>query len=186
MNGKFQFNGYVFSRSEDCDKAKKEQEAIDYIRANTDLSNAVLVLKIYDRLLSKSTFKTIVGYEFLWELKEILKKDTSIKDDQIKSIPIKAQSLAKTEVKEEKTVVEPIQDDKLLKMYEKEKTSKIRLRVMVVFLFCIIMGMLAVVRFTPYSVFTDYEEKIINQYEKWQEELDAREAELNKRETALD
>ena len=84
-----------------------------------------------------------------------------------------------------KAVFDNAQLEKYSNMVEKYKTSSKNKNIIIAFLVFIIAGMLAISQLTPYSVFSDYENKIINQYEEWEKELEAREAAVTERENAL-
>ena len=75
--------------------------------------------------------------------------------------------------------------EKYSNMVEKYKISSRNKNIIIAFLVFIIAGMLVISQLTPYSVFSDYENKIINQYEEWEKELEAREAAVTERENAL-
>ena len=187
MNNRFELEGYVFQNRNDFAKAKKELEAIAYIRSNSDLNNATLVLKIYDKLLDKGTFQTVVGYMFLKELRQTILEDSTISKGKVRSIPIKYSEPAKIKEKEneEDRCAEAKRADMFQALYEKEKAKKISTKIVIGFLVCIIIGMLVAAQFTPYSLFTNYEDKIVNKYENWQKDLEQKEAELEQREQAL-
>jgi len=185
LNNRFELDGFVFQNRNEFAKAKKELEAIAYIRSNSDLNNATLVLKIYDKLLDKGTFQTVVGYMFLKELRETILEDSTISKGKVRSIPIKFSEPAKIREKEEDRCAEAKRADMFQELYEKEKVKKISTKIVIGFLVCIIIGMLVAAQFTPYSLFTNYEDKIINKYENWQKDLEQKEAQLEQREQAL-
>lgn len=52
--------------------ARRENDFVRQIRAKTDLSDAGKALKLYDKLIRENYFKTMVGYAFLEELRDII------------------------------------------------------------------------------------------------------------------
>ncbi len=187
LKNQFELEGYLFKNRNDFVKAKKEVEAITYIRSNSDLKNATLALKIYDKLLDKGTLQTVIGYVFLKELQQTILMDSTISKEKVRSIPIKVVESVKIKEKEkeENRFDEAKRADKFQELYEKEKVKKTSSKIVIGFLVCIIIGMLLVAQFTPYSIFTNYEDKIVNKYENWQKDLEQKQTELDQREKDL-
>ncbi|MEG2440332.1 MAG: hypothetical protein RSB37_02370, partial [Acetivibrio sp.] len=182
MKGNFELNGYIFNNRSDYEKAKKEAEAISYISMNSDLKNSVLAKKIYEKLLDKGTFQTVIGYTFLSDLRKNIMESEKLEEGMLRCIPVKYPEPPKTEIKKETPSEEAKRGEQYRELYEKEKKKKGTLKIVLVFLVIMIVGMFAVAQFTPYTIFTNYETKIINQYEDWQNRLEEKEAELNERE----
>jgi len=187
LKNQLELEGYLFKNRNDFVKAKKEVEAITYIRSNSDLKNATLALKIYDKLLDKGTLQTVVGYVFLKELQQTILMDSTISKEKVRSIPIKVVESVKIKEKEkeENRFDEAKRADKFQELYENEKVKKTSSKIVIGFLVCIIIGMLLVAQFTPYSIFTNYEDKIVNKYENWQNDLEQKQIELEQREKNL-
>lgn len=185
MAEKMVVKDYAFTNKKEYEKAKKELEAITYMKANSDLTDAKMVYKIYTRLLDKGTFQTVIGYEFLRELRAMVIQGGMVSENEVRPILIKTKNFIAKEEKFSDTVSDAKEVRKFQALYEKEKNGKLSMKIIIGFLVFIIVGMLAVARFTPYSIFTNYEDKIVNKYSQWQEELEAKEAELNKREEDL-
>ena len=51
---------------------EREQQAVDYIKANANLSDLAVVEKIYQQLSKQGTFQTAIGLGFLQELETLL------------------------------------------------------------------------------------------------------------------
>lgn len=68
----YKLKGYNFVNFAEYQKAKQETDSIEYIRTHTDLTDTKKVAKLYNSLIEKGTFKTVVGYEFLKELQSML------------------------------------------------------------------------------------------------------------------
>lgn len=71
-NKEYKLKGYNFVNFKDYQKAKQETDSIEYIRTHTDLADIKKVAKLYNSLVEKDTFKTVIGYEFLKELQSML------------------------------------------------------------------------------------------------------------------
>ena len=82
------------------DRINEEREKIEYIKAKTDMSNPLIVLKVYNMLVEKKMFSTSVGVEFLNELREWLFNVDTVNSDMILPLP---------EIKEETQKVSGVQ-----------------------------------------------------------------------------
>ena len=60
---------YTFESRESYEKAVKEEELIQQLKKKADLKNNKTVLKLYNKLVAEKTFSTVIGYDFLEELK---------------------------------------------------------------------------------------------------------------------
>ena len=65
MDNRYEVDGFLFEIPTEYEKAKKEYEAIRYIKTKTDLDNTANVAKLYNKLLEKQNFITPVGLSFL-------------------------------------------------------------------------------------------------------------------------
>lgn len=169
-DGKREIDGYEFLNKRDYAKAEKEKTVVEQMKSGVNWKNPSVAFKLYNKILDKNSFSTIIGMEFLRELREIIVKSGISTQEDLRSIPVKKQE---------------IKVDEYQALYEQTKVSSRIRTVIIAFLVLIIAGMLAVSYFTPYNVFSNYEEKIKDQYSAWEQELDEREAELEEREAAL-
>ncbi|KSV60502.1 hypothetical protein [Acetivibrio ethanolgignens] len=168
---KREIDGFKFLNKRDYVKAEREKAIIEQMKSGVNWKNPSIAFKLYNKILDKNSFSTIIGMEFLRELREIIiKSGISIQED-LRPIPVKKQE---------------IKVDEYQALYEQTKISNKIRTIVIAFLILIIAGMLTVSYFTPYSIFTDYEEKIKNQYSTWEQELNEREAELEKKEAGLE
>lgn len=165
--GKQELDGYVFLNKRDFVKAGREKEIVEQMKNSVDWKNPSVAYKLYNKILDKNSFSTITGIEFLRELQEIIKTAGINTKEGLRPIPVKKQE---------------IKVDEYQPLYEEMKTANKVKKIVIGFLLAIIIGMLGVSYFTPYTVFTNYEEKIKNQYSAWEEELNEREALLDERE----
>ncbi len=177
-----QVNGFIFNTNEDFSRAKEEQEAIDHFKGKIDLSNPNDVLKLYNRLIEKNTFRTPVGYLFLKELQENILKSGIIKPEEMKKINYTSQNTGtKTDINEADYIL-------LNKYKEKGENLKIKLRnsrIINIFLLAIVIAMIIIAIYSDKTVFTNFENDVINRYAGWEEELEQKEKELEEREAIL-
>lgn len=164
---KMELDGYVFLNKRDFVKAGKEKEIVEHMKGSVNWKNPSVAYKLYNKILDKNSFSTIIGIDFLHELREIVVKSGINTEGGLRPIPVKKQE---------------VKVDEYQVLYEDMKEANKIKKIIIAFLVFIIVGMLGVSYFTPYSVFTNYEEKIKNEYSAWEQELNEREAALEERE----
>ncbi|MEE1304672.1 MAG: hypothetical protein U0K68_05925 [Agathobacter sp.] len=162
-------NGFSFENESEAERAKKEVESIRIIREQTKLDNPEIVLKLYNALLQKRYFKTQVGIAFLVELREYLCASAIVKKEDLWPIPI-----LEKKAEPEKKVIE-----KVVKEPDAYKTPfRISMFFSVVFVM-IILGMFTISYYSKDNVnIINYENALIDKYEKWEAELIEREKQL--------
>ncbi len=198
QNEKYVVDEFSFSNKEDYNRAAKEKETISYIIANTDMNDLKAVYKIYNRSIEKKSFQTVIGLEFVKNMRKKLIASGIVTPDTISIIPVPRQSAvsnSKASKKSDKGVVneeakEEIEKYKLA--YENVAAGRTIRNMLIVFLFLIIIAMMVITYNSKYSVFTfftnykaDMENELIDKYEGWENELNKREEELKQREQAV-
>lgn len=177
-----QVNGFIFNTNEDFSRAKEEQEAIDHFKAKIDLSNSNDALKLYNRFIEKNTFRTPIGYLFLKELQENILKSGIIKPDEMKKINYISQNTGtKTDINE----LDYIPLNKYKEMVENLKIKLRNSRIINIFLLAIVIAMIIISIYSDKTVFTNFENDVIDRYASWEEELEQKEKELQEREAIL-
>ena len=88
MGNKFTFQGHTFDDEKQLIAAKKEAEAIEYLRSKTDFGNMNNLMKLYDRILDRDMMETVIGIEFLKEIRETLVGSGMFKDNQVRPVPL--------------------------------------------------------------------------------------------------
>ena len=61
MDKKFTFQGHTFDDEKQLIAAKKEAEAVEYLRSKTDCGNMNNLRKLYDRILDRDMMETVIG-----------------------------------------------------------------------------------------------------------------------------
>ncbi len=175
--------GYAFSDARSYKEAKREEETVEYIKANTDLKDLNKALKLYHKLVERKTLNTVVGYSFLNELRNRILEAGIVTKDNLPDIRI------------ETTNKEPrVYDNELEKEREQRHVAlledyKIKLRnsrIISFFLAIIIVIMIAIAIFSDRSMYSIYENQVIDKYVSWQADLENREKDLEEREQALE
>lgn len=177
---KWVVQSYSFSNINEYEKAKKEQETVAYVRANTNLNNIKVVAKLYSSLIEKETFDTIVGYRFLEELRQILLSEDLLSEEALPFIPVKA--------KDSKFIRESVaneQYEKYKNLYEKTNHKKKISIYANFFLAIIIVAMMVLSVMTNHGASSKTEAEILDKYASWAQELQQKEDELNQREELL-
>ncbi len=187
-------NGYLFETNQEYIKAQREKQVVDQMKKTMDWKNPETAYKLYRKILDKNSFTTIIGIHFLWELRSVILSSGMEVDAEQLLVPVKGMEISESETKQQKETNQP---NSAKTVFQNEKNEKYRLiaekyqssnkikNIIIAFLVFIIAGMLIISQITPYSIFSDYENKIINQYEEWEKELEAREAAVTERENAL-
>lgn len=166
----YTYQGFVFTSEEELTEAKKEAEVVAYIRSQADLGNVKTVVKLYNRLIEKGTLVTVLGIAFLKELRSRALENGTVAESSLKPLP--------EPVKKEKVRFDPkmTKERKLLEFY-KEKSKRLTFTVVVL---CIVIVILFAIRlFGTASPFTDYEQKVLDEYAGWKEELTEQEERLH-------
>lgn len=172
----YTYQGFTFGSEAELAEAKKEAEVVAYIRSQADLGNVKTVIKLYNRLIEKGTLVTTLGIAFLQELRSRALESGMVAESSLRELP--------EAVKPEKLQAEkkPSKDRKLMEYY-KEKSKRLTFTVVVL---CIVIVILFAIRlFGTASPFTDYEQKVLNEYAGFKEELTEREEQLHQWENTL-
>lgn len=181
MEKEYKVSGFSFSEEPDYKEAKRDEETIEYIKANTDLNDLNKALKLYHKLVERKTLKTVVGYTFLKELQERIIKEGIIGRDSIPGIRIDKNI---KELKAYSGAFAQGQEQKHLALLQDYKVKLRNSRIISLSLLLIILAMLLISIFSDRSMFTNYESKIIDKYSAWEEELNAREKIIKEKEAA--
>lgn len=175
--------GFRFTDSKIVAQAKREAEGIQYIRKNTDMENPEIVWQLYQKLIDEKLFETPVGISFLKELRDYLVSVPGINQQEL--APIYTEVLLREkemrEIKREKTA------DKT-RMEKKLAQGKKRLRISMavnLFLIIVLVGVWVIGLSSDSPNIVNYENKLVDKYAQWQQELDEREQNIKKQEQEL-
>ena len=78
---RFILDGFVFSTRKDYERACKEKETIEYLVANSNMSDMKAVLKIYNKAVEKKSFQTVIGLEFIENMRKRLLSSGIVKEN---------------------------------------------------------------------------------------------------------
>ena len=165
-------DGYVFRSPETAKQAKKELEGIRFVKKQMDVKEPEAVLQVYNQILKEKLFHTIVGYSFLRELQEYLKCCPQISGEYIRPLDLNERHL--------KTDSGAIT--------EREKKVKHHLAtafIVNIILVLLVITMMVLMYFSDNATIINYENKIIDRYEHWEQELKEREQAVKEKEKEL-
>lgn len=163
MNGSYNYKGFSFDTREELELAKKEDEAIEYLKAKTNTNDPEVVLKLYNKLLDRNMFVTPVGTKFLLDMKKYILESGIIDESRLKRIP--ADQKRRPETKKTK-------ENKLIK-----ENIYLKITVFIMSLLIIAMFIIALTgKMSPAA--SVYEMQIRDKYAKWAEQLSDKEEEL--------
>ena len=166
----YTYQGFTFRSEEELAEAKKEAEVVAYIRSQADLGNVKTVVKLYNRLIEKGTLVTSLGIAFLQELRSRALESGLVAESSLHSLP---EPVKKEQLQQER---KPSKEKKLLEFY-KEKSKRLTFTVVVL---CVVIAVLFAIRlFGTASPFADHEQKVLDQYAGWKEELTEKEEQLH-------
>ena len=173
MEQKFTLKGHTFDDEKEYIKAGKEAEAIEYLRAKTDFQNLNQILKLYDRILDRDMMETIIGIEFLREIRTKLVESGMFKDEQIRPVP------ELPETRKRKRRIEERKKSRERTLLEQVKRQNVILRILCFFLAFLVVAMFVITltgKRSPLAL--RYEEQILNKYASWAEDLSDKEEAL--------
>lgn len=201
----YRIDGYEFETKELAAKAGKELEGIRYIRSQTRMDDPQVVQKLYDKLILQEIFTTPVGYQFLYELQEYLRAVPSVKTEDIRPIPVYVSDGQKQDESDEdarEAARAHREAQKQIKRMEQTAREAVRpaeskgrnyrrayIRSMVFSAICvaIIVGMFIITYVSGNNInIINYENRLIDKYESWEEELKEREDAVRQKEAQLD
>lgn len=190
-SNKYTIGDYSFSSKADYERATKEKETISYIVANTNMADMKSVLKVYNKSVEKKSFQTVLGLEFVRNMRKSLINSGIVADDTIQPVPVPAAGASRTKQADNSFTADMAEKYKLA--YENERAGRIIRNMVIAFLVVIIGAMMFITYNSKYSVFTyftDYktemENELVDKYQEWSNQLEEKERELGEREKALE
>ena len=159
--------GFKFSSFKEAQVAIKEKKTIETIRERLDMNNPESVYQIHEKLIQRELFKTIVGYSFLLELRHLLVTEYMYNEDDL-SVAVIPKQLEYDEVNElNKGVLEQKVQDLLI--------VKKRMAITIFALAFMVVAMFVIAAINPNVGYINAENKVLNKYSAWQEDLEQRE-----------
>lgn len=168
-------DGFVFPSYKEAQIALKEKKNIEVIRENTPFDEADTCLELYSKLIERDMFKTMVGYHFLYELRQRLVTEFGYEEESLKTV-----TLPKT-MDYEKAKRISVVEAKLERMTVVQK----RLKIVIAALAFMVVAMFVIAAVNPNAKYINTEHKVSDKYSAWQEELEQREQAVKEKEAEL-
>lgn len=166
-------DGYLFADQKEAQTAQKELQGIRYLQRNNNLKDAKVMLQIYQKLLSQGMFHTPVGLNYLKQLQDALRAKGITED--IPPIPAVGSTNEKTLANMKNTMTE---------LNDVGGRYRRRYRIALAVMAIMAAGLVfvtIVAATTNQPHILNYEEKIIDKYEQWEQELETREQRLKEK-----
>ncbi|MDD6194014.1 MAG: hypothetical protein PUB19_03830 [Lachnospiraceae bacterium] len=169
----YKIGEFTFENVDEAKAAEKEAKAIAYITKQMKTEDPESVFALYCQMLEKDLFHTKLGISFLDEIYQTLIREKSLAGKHIPPVPGKPVP---------KSTKRSVALEKELKRYK--RLTRI-LSVVCITMGLIIVGMFVVNATSQHPTILNYEQKIIDKYAGWEQELNQREENLVKREQQL-
>lgn len=185
-------DGFKFSSKKEFERAMKEKETIGYIVANTNMSDMKAVLKVYNKAIDKKSFQTVVGLEFVNNMRKKLISSGTVMEKNLAYVPVTSKNAVVQKVPAMSKDEAARNAERYKKACEEAITGKKIKNMAIAFLIVLLAALVIITVKSKYSVFTyftDYksnmENELIDKYEKWEQTLDDRQKALEKEEKEL-
>lgn len=172
---------FAFESRDSYEQAKKETEIIEQLMEKTDISDPRVALKLYNKSISEKAFRTVAGYYFLLDLRQAILESGLVTERALAPIPVREPDRRKSDV-----ISGPSsQEKKFQRLYEGQQLLNKKLKITLIAALIVLIGFVAINLHFEYSIFTYFtnykanmENELIDKYEAWQEDLEAREKKL--------
>ncbi len=182
-NKEYTVGGYTFTDKKAADEAKEEFKAINNLSSKINTKDARQVYALYNSIIDKKLFSTMVGLNYLKELQQFLYISKEIPNNRIRPIPSNIDLHYAIDGKREL-----IQNQSELRNLKKERNMyKDRFTKSVILNIALVVAIIAMVIITLTSKnpnIINYETNLEDKYAAWQEQLQSQEASLKAREEA--
>ena len=195
----YEAGGFVFRTKKEAELAQREIEGTKYLRQKLDMENPNAVFSIYQNLIEQDLFETPVGYCFLKELRDYLLMIPAISNEEVLAIPIRYPQTEEEEKKQKKEQKKEEQRKELQREKEKAKNKKEQKKegknykgrcqffmVTSLILLISVVSMMLLAATSDNVNILNYENKLIDKYSSWEQELEEREQAVKEQEQALE
>lgn len=195
----YEAGGLVFRTKKEAELAQREIEGTKYLRQKLDMENPNAVFSIYQNLIEQDLFETPVGYCFLKELRDYLLMIPAISNEEVLAIPIRYPQTEEEEKKQKKEQKKEEQRKERQREKEKAKNKKEQKKegknykgrcqffmVTSLILLISVVSMMLLAATSDNVNILNYENKLIDKYSSWEQELEEREQAVKEQEQALE
>ena len=195
----YEAGGFVFRTKKEAELAQREIEGTKYLRQKLDMENPNAVFSIYQNLIEQDLFETPVGYCFLKELRDYLLMIPAISNEEVLAIPIRYPQTEEEEKKQKKEQKKEEQRKERQREKEKAKNKKEQKKegqnykgrcqffmVTSLILLISVVSMMLLAATSDNVNILNYENKLIDKFSSWEQELEEREQAVKEQEQALE
>jgi len=175
---KYTLEGFQFSQEEKYKIAKEDYDAIQFFKEKLDMSDLPAVHKLYNRLIERGNFQTMVGYSFLKELQNILLENNYKTMDSLKKIHIES-------IQNYAEIVEEISVEHYKNLAEDRRIKNRNSRIINIILVITIVIMFFIAFKADKTLFTQFEQDMLDKYSAWEVELTEWEEQLREKEAEI-
>ncbi len=161
-------DGFVFPSFKEAQIALREQQNIEVIKQRMSNSQPQDLYELYQKLIERNMFKTVVGYSFLNDFRHRLIDEYHYEEDMLSDIEIPKRM--------EYDSLNEINQSVLKNKFEHVQNVKNRMAIVIVALILMI---------NPNAEYVNTENKVLNKYSAWEEDLKQREQAVKEKEEQL-
>lgn len=180
MNNEYIVSGIMFNTELEYKQALNDEKHIEQINDKIDLTNPKKVQNLYIKLLEKQTFKTAVGFVYLKKLYDIAKQG---EEENTEDLPVISVDMISNSDTVDYGYFST--GNKTNNSMKKMKSENMLLKGIIVILLICVASMFAITMKSDSLTYSRARDSVIDEYEEWQNELELREQELDKREEKL-
>lgn len=170
-------DGFVFPSEKEARIAEKEKASIEVIRQKLPAGDGRAIYELYTKMIERDMFKTMVGYSFLHELRHRLINEFGYEEDKLSTILLPGRMDYDRVNELNKGVMETKLQELLL--------SKKRMSIVIAALAFMVLAMFVLAAVNPNVGYINTENKVLNKYAAWQEELEQREKTVKEKEEQM-
>ena len=192
---RYNIGGYIFDDENKAKKAAKELKAVEYILGQIKDADEKGVLTVYKKLIKQRLFSTEIGMSFLSQLRKNLIDSNVFSEDEIPAVYPLEESIEKKQSEEipkakEKSKSTKEKADKFVGTADSDAFAQIKklkrinsiLLILCITLLLSVIGMFYVNSTINSPTILNYEEKLIDKYSSWEQDLTERENALKEKE----
>ena len=170
-------DGFVFPSFKEAQIALREQQNIEVIKQRMSNSQPQDLYELYQKLIERNMFKTVVGYSFLNDFLHRFIDECLFEEDMLSDIEIPKRM--------EYDSLNEINQSVLKNKFEHVQNVKNRMAIVIVALILMVVGMFVIAVINPNAEYVNTENKVLNKYSAWEEDLKQREQAVKEKEEQL-
>ncbi len=170
-------DGFVFPSEKEAQIAQKEKASIEVIRQKLPQGDGRALYELYTKMIERKMFQTMVGYSFLHEMRRRLIDEFGYEEEQLLTILLPRRM--------DYDRVNELNRGAMETKLEEMMLTKKRMSIVVAALAFMVLAMFVLAAVNPNVGYINTENKVLNKYAAWQEELEQREKAVKEKEDQL-